>query len=60
MGGLNPLTFSGGSEDDVRHQIADVVDQSGGWRFLLSPSGPLPTDSRDELLATVHQTLVEL
>ena len=60
MGGLNPLTFSGGSENDVRQQIADAVEQSGGWRFLLAPSGPLPTDSRDALLAAVHQTLVEL
>jgi uroporphyrinogen decarboxylase len=60
MGGLNPQTFVGGSENDVRHQITHAVEQSGGWRFLLSPSGPLPTESRAELLATVHQTLVEL
>lgn len=60
MGGLNPLTFASGSENDVRNQITDAIEQSGGWRFLLSPSGPLPTDSRDELLATVHQALVEL
>jgi uroporphyrinogen-III decarboxylase len=60
MGGLNPLTFAGGSEGDVRHQITDAVEQSGGWRFLLSPSSALPVESRAELLATVHQTLVEL
>jgi uroporphyrinogen decarboxylase len=60
MGGLNPQTFCSGSENDVRQQIVDAVEQSGGWRFLLSPSGPLPTDSRHELLSTVHQALVEL
>jgi uroporphyrinogen decarboxylase len=59
MGGLNPLTFSGGSVDDVRQQIADAIEQTGGWRFVLAPSGPLPTDSREELLSAVYQIVAE-
>jgi uroporphyrinogen decarboxylase len=60
MGGLNPMTFSSGSVDDIRQQVADAVEQTGGWRFILAASGPLPTDSREELLAAVHQVVVEL
>jgi uroporphyrinogen decarboxylase len=59
MGGLNPLTFSNGSAEDVRGQISDAIAQTGGWRFLLSPTGPLPTDLRDELLAAVYETISE-
>jgi uroporphyrinogen decarboxylase len=59
MGGLNPLTFSGGLVADVREQVADAVEQMGGWRLLIAPSGPLPTDSRHELLAAVRQAVIE-
>jgi uroporphyrinogen decarboxylase len=59
MGGLNPMTFSSGSVDDIQQQIADAIEQTGGWRFVLAPSGPLPADSREEMLAAVHQTVVE-
>jgi uroporphyrinogen decarboxylase len=58
MGGLNPLTFSGGAVADVREQVADAIAQTGGWRLLLSPSGALPVESRDELLAAVKQVLL--
>jgi uroporphyrinogen decarboxylase len=60
MGGINPTTFASGSIGDVRDQIADATAQTGGWRFLLSPSGPLPPDSQSELLACVPGILDEL
>jgi uroporphyrinogen decarboxylase len=60
MGGLNPLTFSDGSVADVREQIADAIAQTGGWRFMLSPSSALPTDSRDDLLIAVRQLVTEM
>jgi hypothetical protein len=44
----------------VREQIVDAIAQTGGWRFVLSPSGALPTDSRDELLAAVPLVLSEI
>lgn len=60
MGGLNPLTFSDGSVGDVRQQISEAIAQTGGWRLLLSPSGALPIDSRDELLRAVVGVLDDL
>lgn len=59
MGGLNPTTFVGGSRADIRAQILDAVSQTEGWRLLIAPSGPLPIESRDELLAAVRQILQE-
>ena len=60
MGGLNPLTFTDGSVADVREQIADAIAQTGGWRFMLSPSSALPADSRDELLMAVRQVVTDM
>jgi uroporphyrinogen-III decarboxylase len=54
MGGINPTTFVSGSVNDIRGQIADAVAQTGGWRFMLSPSGSLSPDARPELLASVR------
>jgi uroporphyrinogen decarboxylase len=53
MGGLNPTTFAGGSVEDVRGQVRDAINQTGGWRLLVAPSGPLPPDSQDQVLASV-------
>ncbi len=60
MGGLNPLTFSDGSVADVRGQIVDAIEQTGGWKLLISPTGPVPTRSRDDLLSAVFQVLEEV
>jgi uroporphyrinogen decarboxylase len=60
MGGLNPLAFSRGSVSDIRGQISDALSQTGGWHLLLAPTGPLPVDARDELIAAVRPTLGEL
>ena len=60
MGGINPTTFSSGSVGDIRDQIADAIVQTGGWRLLISPSGPLPPDSQKELLASVPGIIEEL
>jgi uroporphyrinogen decarboxylase len=57
MGGLNPMTFSGGSVEDVRAQVLDAISQTGGWHLLIAPSGPLPSDSREELLSSVSETV---
>jgi len=60
MGGINPTTFVGGSIGDIKEQIANAIAQTGGWRLLIAPSGPLPPDSRQELVASVSQVIQEL
>jgi uroporphyrinogen decarboxylase len=60
MGGLNPLAFAHGSVSDIRGQIGDALSQTGGWHLLLAPTGPLPVDARDELIAAVGSILGEL
>ena len=57
MGGLNPMTFEGGAAADVREQIGDALEQTGGWRLVIAPSGPVPPASREELLHAVRQVL---
>ena len=42
---------------DVVAQIRDAVYQTGGWHLLIAPSGPLPCDSRDEVLASVSEAV---
>jgi uroporphyrinogen decarboxylase len=58
MGGLNPMTFSGGSEADVKAQVLEAISQTGGWHLLIAPSGPLPSDSRPEVLASVCEAVL--
>ena len=58
MGGLNPMTFSGGSDADVKAQVLDAISQTGGWSLLIAPSGPLPADSRPEVLASVSEAIL--
>lgn len=58
MGGLNPMTFSGGSVADVKAQVLDAISQTGGWHLLIAPSGPLPSDSRPEVLASVSEAVL--
>ena len=60
MGGLNPITFAAGSARDVQGQVTEAVNQTGGWHMLVSPSGPLPPNSQDELIGAVRQVLQEL
>jgi len=60
MGGINPSTFAGGSVADVRSQIADAVAQTGGWRLVLAPTGPVPPDARMELLSSIRDIVNEL
>jgi len=60
MGGLNPLCFSDGSSDDVRSQLADAIEQTGGWKLIASPTGPVPANSRPEILSSVAQVLEDL
>ena len=57
MGGLNPTTFASGSQVDVQDQVEDAIAQTEGWQILISPSGPLPPDSRAELLSAVYEIL---
>jgi len=57
MGGLNPMTFSGGSVADVKDQVVDAIAQTGGWYLLIAPSGPLPPDSREKLLTAVREAV---
>jgi uroporphyrinogen decarboxylase len=59
MGGLNPVTFVEGSVRDIQGQIAEAVAQTGGWRILIAPSGPLPPRSRDGLLSAVRRVVQE-
>ncbi len=59
MGGLNPATFAGGSVEDIRAQVLEAVEQTGGWHVVIAPSGPLPPDSREELLSAVRQVIEE-
>jgi uroporphyrinogen decarboxylase len=57
MGGLNPMTFSGGAVADIRDQIEDATSQTGGWSLLIAPSGPLPPNPRQELLAAMSELM---
>lgn len=60
MGGLNPLCFSDGSSDDVRSQLSDAIEQTGGWKLIVSPTGPVPTNSHPEILSSVARVLEDL
>ena len=60
MGGLNPLCFSDGASDDVRSQIVDAIEQTGGWKLIISPTGPVPANSHPEVLSAVGQVLEDL
>jgi uroporphyrinogen decarboxylase len=55
MGGINPSTFAGGTAQDLEEQIREALDQTGGWRLILAPSGPLAPDARPELLSTASR-----
>ena len=59
MGGLNPATFVGGSVEDIKAQVLEAVEQTGGWHVVIALSGPLPPDSRTDLLAEVRQVVEE-
>ena len=60
MGGINPMTFVGGSVEDVRAQVRTALDQTGGWHLVLAPTGPLPPRSRKDLVAAVHRAIREV
>jgi len=60
MGGLNEQTFSNGSRRDIQSQIADAIEQTAGQQLIIAPAGPLPPDSRDELVAAVDHVIAEL
>jgi uroporphyrinogen decarboxylase len=57
MGGINPMTFVGGSVADLRAQVKDAIVQTGGWHLLVAPTGPLPIDAKDELLAATREVM---
>jgi uroporphyrinogen decarboxylase len=60
MGGINPTTFVSGRETDVQAQVQAAVDQTGGWRLILAPTGPLPPHARPELLAALCDLIGEV
>jgi uroporphyrinogen decarboxylase len=60
MGGINPMTFSGGSIADIRAQIEAAIDQTDGRQLVIAPTGPLPARSREELAAAVSSVIQEV
>jgi uroporphyrinogen decarboxylase len=60
MGGINPMTFSGGSVADIRAQIQAAIDQTDGRQLIIAPTGPLPPRSRDELATVVSRVIQEV
>jgi uroporphyrinogen decarboxylase len=60
MGGVNPSTFVSGRQADVQAQVRAALEQTGGWRLILSPTGPLPPRARPELLAALRAAIDEV
>jgi uroporphyrinogen-III decarboxylase len=60
VGGLDPRTFSTGSVEDLRAQIAAALSETGGWRLILAPAGALPPDAQPDLLAAMSGIVHEL
>jgi uroporphyrinogen decarboxylase len=60
MGGINPTTFVSGREADLQAQVRAALDQTGGWRLVLAPTGPLPPRARPELVAALRSFLDEV
>lgn len=58
MGGLNPATFVNGSVRHIQEQIADALAQADSRQILIAPSGPLPPNAQDELIASVRKTIL--
>jgi uroporphyrinogen-III decarboxylase len=44
------VTLLQGSSDDVRKQVQDAIDQTGGHRFLLAPGCSIPPNTPKENL----------
>jgi uroporphyrinogen decarboxylase len=57
MGGLDPATLESGDEADLQAQVQSALEQTGGWRLILAPTGPLPPRTRPELVAALHAAL---
>jgi uroporphyrinogen decarboxylase len=60
MGGINPTTFASGRPADVEAQVRAALAETGGWRLVLAPTGPLPPHARPELLAVLGDLLGEV
>jgi uroporphyrinogen decarboxylase len=60
MGGINPTTFASGREADLQAQVQAALEQTGGWRLVLAPTGPLPSRARPELLAVLKNLVGEV
>jgi uroporphyrinogen decarboxylase len=60
MGGINPMTFSGGSVADIQAQIQAAIAQTDGRQLVIAPTGPLPARSREELAVAVSSVIEEV
>jgi uroporphyrinogen decarboxylase len=57
MGGIDPMSLVDGSVESVYTQIRATLVQSNGWQFILAPTGPLPPQARDDLIAVAHRAV---
>ena len=60
MGGIHPTTLVSGREADVEAQVHAALQETGGSRLILAPTGPLPPRARPELVAALQPTFASI